>query len=141
MIKFILGISCIVAALLPASLALLGLSYPGDMDALPTFCLASIMTILAASLVGIGWFLITRRGLPMSRKAKVLTLLPLACFGIIVVAAIPNFIKARNDSAENACLNNLRQLDAAVKTWQLTNEFTTPPTTLNTNGISPHVLQ
>ena len=33
--------------------------------------------------------------------------------------AIPNFVKARNTSMMNACLNNLRQIDAAKTQWAL----------------------
>ena len=35
--------------------------------------------------------------------------------------AIPNFVKARTTSQQNACLNNLRQLDAAKQQWALEN--------------------
>ena len=33
--------------------------------------------------------------------------------------AIPNFVKARTVSQQNACINNLRQLDAAKQQWAL----------------------
>ena len=33
--------------------------------------------------------------------------------------AIPNFVKARAASQQNACINNLRQLDAAKEQWAL----------------------
>jgi hypothetical protein len=33
--------------------------------------------------------------------------------------AIPNFVKARETSQQNACINNLRQLDAAKNEWAL----------------------
>jgi hypothetical protein len=33
--------------------------------------------------------------------------------------AIPNFVKARSTSQQNACINNLRQLDAAKNQWAL----------------------
>jgi len=35
--------------------------------------------------------------------------------------AIPNFVKARSTSQQNACINNLRQLDAAKNQWALEN--------------------
>jgi len=37
-----------------------------------------------------------------------------AIIGLLAAIAIPNFVKARATSQANACLNNLRQLDAAV---------------------------
>jgi hypothetical protein len=35
--------------------------------------------------------------------------------------AIPNFVKARAASSSNACINNLRQIDAAKQQWALEN--------------------
>ena len=37
-----------------------------------------------------------------------------AIIGLLAAIAIPNFVKARATSQANACINNLRQLDAAV---------------------------
>ena len=39
--------------------------------------------------------------------------------GILAGIAIPNFVKARKLAQENACINNLRQLDAAKQQWAL----------------------
>jgi hypothetical protein len=33
--------------------------------------------------------------------------------------AIPNFVKARSTSQQNACINNLRQIDAAKNQWAM----------------------
>jgi competence protein ComGC len=38
---------------------------------------------------------------------------------LLVAIAIPNFIKARETSMTNACINNLRQIDAAKNQWAL----------------------
>jgi len=47
-------------------------------------------------------------------------LLPsVAVVGALSAIAIPNFIKARTASQENACINNLRQIDAAKQQWAL----------------------
>jgi hypothetical protein len=35
--------------------------------------------------------------------------------------AVPSFMKARETSRQNACINNLRQLDAAKEQWALAN--------------------
>ena len=39
--------------------------------------------------------------------------------------AVPNFVKARHVSMENACINNLRQIQAAKNEWALENNKTT----------------
>jgi hypothetical protein len=41
--------------------------------------------------------------------------------GMLAAIAIPNFVKARATSQQNACINNLRQLDAAKQQWALEN--------------------
>jgi hypothetical protein len=49
-----------------------------------------------------------------------IALLPAVAVPAMVAAvAIPNFVKARTTSQENACINNLRQLDAAKNQWAL----------------------
>ena len=42
-----------------------------------------------------------------------------AIIGLLAAIAIPNFIKARATSQQNACINNLRQIDAAKNQWAL----------------------
>ncbi len=42
--------------------------------------------------------------------------------GILSAIAIPNFIKARSTAQQNACINNLRQLDGAAQQWALENK-------------------
>jgi len=48
-------------------------------------------------------------------------LITLSVIGIIAVVllaiALPSFIKARNTSAQQACINNLRQIDAGKEQW------------------------
>jgi hypothetical protein len=47
-------------------------------------------------------------------------LLPVVVVPAMLAAiAIPNFVKARAVSQENACINNLRQIDAAKQQWAL----------------------
>jgi len=40
---------------------------------------------------------------------------------LMVAIAIPNFVKAREAAQMNACINNLRQIDAAKQEWALEN--------------------
>ncbi len=42
-----------------------------------------------------------------------------AIIGLLAAIAIPNFVKARNNSLANACIDNLRQVDSAVQQWAL----------------------
>ncbi len=44
-----------------------------------------------------------------------------AIIGLLAAIAIPNFIKARTTSQQNACINNLRQIDGAIQQWALEN--------------------
>jgi hypothetical protein len=55
-----------------------------------------------------------------NQSAAVVALLPAAAVsGMLAAIAIPNFVKARSTSQQNACINNLRQLDAAKNEWAL----------------------
>jgi prepilin-type N-terminal cleavage/methylation domain-containing protein len=42
-----------------------------------------------------------------------------AIIGLLAAIAIPNFVRARATSQANACINNMRQIDAAVNEWAL----------------------
>jgi Tfp pilus assembly protein PilE len=58
---------------------------------------------------------------------------------MLAAIAIPNFVKARSVSQENACINNLRQIDAAKQQWALENgkKSTDVPTE---NDIKPYLM-
>ena len=45
-----------------------------------------------------------------------------AIIGLLAAIAIPNFVKARTTSQQNACINNLRQYDGGVQQWALENK-------------------
>lgn len=42
-----------------------------------------------------------------------------AIIGLLAAIAIPNFIRARTTAQTNACINNLRLIDAAKQQWAL----------------------
>jgi hypothetical protein len=147
-VKIIAGLGCFILALLPGGLALLVFSNFGIPGNIVDFCFALILAALAAGLIYTGNFLIARRNLPIARKAKILVLLPLSCVGVFVAVALPNFIKARSTSCCNACINNLRQIDAAANEFALEKNLRTgdkinfpgdltPYIKLNTNGNIP----
>jgi type II secretory pathway pseudopilin PulG len=39
--------------------------------------------------------------------------------GMLAAIAIPNFVRARSNSQTTTCINNLRQIDAAVQQWAM----------------------
>lgn len=46
----------------------------------------------------------------------------LAIVPLLLVIAIPNFVKARDAAMRNQCVNNLRQIDSAKQQWALENQ-------------------
>ena len=61
-----------------------------------------------------------------------------AIIGLLAAIAIPNFVKARATSQANACINNMRQLDAAANQWALENKKKTGDT-LGTADVTPYI--
>src|SRR5438128_3269836 len=60
--------------------------------------------------------IITSRTSAFTHTLSLLDALPIC---LLAAIAIPNFVKARNNSQANACINNLRQIDAAIQQWAL----------------------
>ena len=61
-----------------------------------------------------------------------------AIIGLLAAIAIPNFVKARTTSQQNACINNLRQYDGAVQQWALENKKQSSDT-YNLPSIQPYI--
>jgi hypothetical protein len=57
-----------------------------------------------------------------SQSAAALVVPAAATVGVLAAIAIPNFVKARETSQKNACINNLRQIDAAKQQWAIENK-------------------
>ena len=62
-----------------------------------------------------------------------------AIIGLLAAIAIPNFVKARATSQANACINNLRQIDAAVNEWALETKQTTGATVTFPGALTPYI--
>jgi prepilin-type N-terminal cleavage/methylation domain-containing protein len=62
-----------------------------------------------------------------------------AIIGLLAAIAIPNFVKARATSQMNACINNLRQIDAAANEFALEKgQKTGDPIVMNTD-LTPYI--
>src|SRR5580698_11184280 len=57
---------------------------------------------------------------------------------LLMAIAIPNFVKARETAQQNACINNLRQIDAAKHQWALENN-TKETDTPTENDLLPYL--
>jgi prepilin-type N-terminal cleavage/methylation domain-containing protein len=42
--------------------------------------------------------------------------------GILLAIAVPNFVKARENSRKNACISTLKQIEAAKEQWAMDNK-------------------
>ena len=62
-----------------------------------------------------------------------------AIIGLLAAIAIPNFIRARATSQCNACINNLRQIDAGINEWALENGKSTGATVTNPQTVSGYI--
>jgi prepilin-type N-terminal cleavage/methylation domain-containing protein len=62
-----------------------------------------------------------------------------AIIGLLAAIAIPNFVKARATSQANACINNLRQIDAAANEFALEQHKTTGNTISYPNDLTPYI--
>ena len=49
-----------------------------------------------------------------------------AIIGLLAAIAIPSFMKARTTSQANACINNLRQIEAGKEQWALAAKVSPP---------------
>ena len=128
-IKLILGSFSLLLALLLFIVVVIDFQFRVDWQ----------LALVVCWLVGIGLFLGVRRNLPMSKNGRILFLLNFVlCTGLLIVIGIPNFIKAHSTSAANDCVNNLRQLDAAINEWAL-EQGKTNGTVVTADDIKPYV--
>ena len=62
-----------------------------------------------------------------------------AIIGLLAAIAIPNFVKARATSQANACINNLRQIDAAANQFALEKGKTSGSAITLTTDLTPYI--
>ena len=62
-----------------------------------------------------------------------------AIIGLLAAIAIPNFVKARATSQANACINNLRQIDAASNQFALENKKKTTDPITYPGDLTPYI--
>ncbi len=62
-----------------------------------------------------------------------------AIIGLLAAIAIPNFIKARATSQQNACINNLRQIDGAINEWALETGQSNGAAVTDTSVVSAYI--
>jgi prepilin-type N-terminal cleavage/methylation domain-containing protein len=62
-----------------------------------------------------------------------------AIIGLLAAIAIPNFVKARATSQANACINNMRQIDAAAQQWALEKGKVTGGTITMSTDLTPYI--
>ena len=61
-----------------------------------------------------------------------------ALIGLLASIAIPNYVKARDNSQQSACVNNLRQIDGAAQTWALETKQG-PNATYTLTDLTPYI--
>ena len=61
-----------------------------------------------------------------------------AIIGLLAAMAMPNFIKARTTWQSNACIDNLRQIDAGIQQWALENNKSGTAAVTEAN-VSPYL--
>ena len=61
-----------------------------------------------------------------------------AIIGLLAAIAVPNFVRARTTAQQNACINNLRQMDGAIQQWALESRKA-PDSAVSSTDITPYI--
>jgi prepilin-type N-terminal cleavage/methylation domain-containing protein len=61
-----------------------------------------------------------------------------ALIGLLASIAVPNYVRARDNSQQSTCVNNLRQIDGAAQTWALETKQA-PSATYALTDLKPYI--
>jgi prepilin-type N-terminal cleavage/methylation domain-containing protein len=62
-----------------------------------------------------------------------------AIIGLLSAIALPNFIKARQTTQANACIENLREIDASIQQYALEANLPSGASVLPLSNLSPYL--
>jgi len=128
-IKVVTALACFIIALIPILVVL------GDLNWFFNWPFA----VCALGLIGVGRYLIAKRRTPFSNRARVLAVSGICLLvGFVVAIVVPRFVAGMLASSANACINNLRQIDAAKAEWALENGKTNGAS-VTENDIKPYI--
>jgi len=76
-----------------------------------------------------------------SSKARIITwtIASILSLGLVVAVGAPNFFTARSTSCANACINNLRQIDAAINQFALEHNLPNGTTIHYPEDLTPYI--
>lgn len=129
-VKFLVGSLCLQIALLITIAVFIGPQFPTDVS----------LTLAAVWLAFTGAWLVMRRKTPMSPAARIGFFLNAGlCAVFLFAVGIPSFVHSRATCCGNACLNNLRQIDAAANQFALEQHLTNGAPIHFPDDLTPYI--